>query len=92
MRVLLDTNFWISYLLAHSETGTVHQVVKFCMGRSVHLLAPEELIEELKATLAKREVLAQRIAETDIEQLLAVLRQAAEIPSSLGQRARPIQS
>ena len=85
MRVLLDTNVWISYLLAREETTTIRQVVRFCTGRGVQLLLPEELIEEIKASIAKRSDLTRRISDTDIEELISQLRQVALVPPSLQQ-------
>jgi putative PIN family toxin of toxin-antitoxin system len=85
VRVLLDTNIWISYLLTRDETTTIRQVVRHCTGRRVQLLLPEELIEELKASIAKRSDLSRRISNTDVEELVTQLRQIALIPPSLQQ-------
>ena len=85
MKVLLDTNVWISYLLTRNETSTIHQVVRRCTGSGVELLMPEELLAEVSATIARRADLARRISAADIEDWVSGLTQIALIPPSLQQ-------
>ena len=51
MKVILDANVLISYLLAPDDTRTVVQAVEVCFSEHITLFVPPELIDELKTTL-----------------------------------------
>lgn len=82
MRVLIDTNVWISYLMSRQGNSTVRQVVQYCLLGDVTLVMPEEVIEELRisATYAH---LAQRIAADELELLTRQIRTVALVPPAL---------
>ncbi|HXF64051.1 MAG TPA: putative toxin-antitoxin system toxin component, PIN family [Caldilineaceae bacterium] len=80
MRILLDTNVWISYLLTRNDRSTIRQVVQACLAGHVELIMPEVLIAELRASYPH---LVRRINPDELDDLLAQTRQVARIPQSL---------
>lgn len=83
MRVLIDTNVWLSYLMSRQGNSPVRRVVLSCLlGDEVMLVMPEEVIEELRhsATYAH---LAQRIAADELEFLIEQIRLVALTPPAL---------
>jgi putative PIN family toxin of toxin-antitoxin system len=84
MRVILDTNIYISYLLLHGERRVITEVVEACLfDESVELIAPQELFEELHKTVQGKPYLRDRITEADLNELLEALRAVAIIPAPL---------
>jgi putative PIN family toxin of toxin-antitoxin system len=59
MRVLLDTNILVSYLLL--PRGPIQTVVDAAISGAYELLMPEELLDELTQTIAARDSLRNRI-------------------------------
>ena len=47
MRVLLDTNILIRYLLNQTEQGTIVDIMRATSAGAFDLLVPEELLDEL---------------------------------------------
>jgi len=78
MRVLLDANIFISYLLAAGEDRAIVSVVRAGVLGEFVLLLPEELLEELARKAREKEYLVQRIAAEDLIALAAILAQVAE--------------
>ena len=87
MKVLLDTNVYISFLLAASEEQIVKRIVRACLLEFEHiqLLVPPELIDELLENVQDKEYLREHIPMLEIAHLIDQLRVVAEIPSSLDQ-------
>lgn len=84
MKVILDTNIYISYLLIHGERRIITEVVETCLfDESIGLLAPQELFEELRKTIQGKPYLRDRITQADLDELLEALRAVAVIPSPL---------
>ncbi|MEA3350518.1 MAG: putative toxin-antitoxin system toxin component, PIN family [Chloroflexota bacterium] len=79
MRVLLDANLFISYLLNPDRDSPVTRVVKAGVGGEYTLLLPAALLEEFSRRISTKPYLAERIAPTDLEQLNAILSTVAEI-------------
>lgn len=49
MKVILDTNVYVSYLLSRQVTGTIQRVVRACLlAEEVRLIAPQEVLDELR--------------------------------------------
>ena len=44
MRVLVDTNVWLSYLLTPDSEGTIATVVRACLSADIDVVVPPELI------------------------------------------------
>lgn len=80
MRVLVDTNVFISYLLTpRREGGTVQEVVEVILSGLVTLLLPEELLDELLDVLTTRPYFVRRIPHQAATEFIATLRDAAEL-------------
>jgi putative PIN family toxin of toxin-antitoxin system len=79
MRVLLDANLLISFLLHPERSSPVTAVVREGILGHFSLLVPERLLEELAARVTGKPYLAQRIDHDDLEELLAILRETAEM-------------
>lgn len=80
MRVLLDTNVFISYLLSPSRTGTIVRVVEWCLAEEdVELLVPGEQLEELRRSVHRSVYLSQHIRLSDLTAFLESLKEAAYI-------------
>ena len=81
MRVLLDTNILISYLLTPDSDSPAVQLVEAAILGRFTLLLPEALLEELAARVAAKPYLARRIKPEELAQLADILRGvAATIP------------
>lgn len=87
MRVLLDTNLFISHLLAPDKEGTIQLLVEAAILGTYTLLIPSELIQELKEKLTTKIYLRQRIpleaAQNFINAILTVAEQLSPITQSI---------
>jgi putative PIN family toxin of toxin-antitoxin system len=83
MRFILDTNIWISYLLARDEVSTIVQLVHVCMDPVHMLIMPPEIIQELQMSITKYPYLRTRITQEQIDALVQEITQIAENPDSL---------
>lgn len=83
MRLILDTNVWISYLLARDESGTIHQLVNVCLDPLHTLIMPPETIQELQTSVAKYRHLRRHIRQEQVQTLIQVLREVVLQPDSL---------
>ena len=80
MRVILDTNVFVSYLLVRHRRRKVADVVEACLtDTGIELLAPQELIEEITRVVVEKEHLRKRISQESLEQILTVLRETATL-------------
>ncbi len=61
MRVLLDANILISYLLTPRQTSPILEIVNRGLLGEFVLLFPEDLLEELKRKAQEKKYLAERI-------------------------------
>lgn len=85
MRVILDTNVWISYLLTPRETGTIVTVVRTCLAERLELVVPGELLDELMQARARKRYLRERSTEQQMQTLVEVLRHIGDVPAPLTQ-------
>jgi putative PIN family toxin of toxin-antitoxin system len=83
MKVLLDANIYLSYLLARSEHHTVVVVVEHCLTSDVVLVAPEEVLAETLRVLTTRPYFQQRIAPEAAHSFVQALRLTAFVPPVL---------
>ena len=83
MKVILDANVLISYLLAPDDTRTVVQAVEVCFSEHITLFVPPELIDELKTTLRNSAYLSSHIAQIELDNLLDALTLAGIVVSPL---------
>jgi uncharacterized protein len=77
MRVLLDTNILISYLL--SPNRDIAWVVEEAIRGGYRLLFPESLLGEVVERARNKAYLAARIAPEQVQELVSILSQVAEI-------------
>ena len=79
MRVLLDTNILISYLLNPRRESAATQIIRLgVLGKFVQLF-PEELLEELARKAAQKKYLAERINPQELKDLVGILSRESEI-------------
>jgi len=78
MRVVIDANVFIGYLLTPNETGVLHTIIDALFEGRYTLLLFEELIEEFAQTAIRKQHLAKRIFVDEIDELLFSLRAVAE--------------
>ena len=80
MRVLIDTNIFISYLLSPSgSAGTISRLAEAALVGKFVLLLPEELLAELAEKLRSSRNLSRRISADEGQELIDLLRQAAVV-------------
>lgn len=83
MKVLLDTNLFIAYLLAPDKEGTIQAIIEAAFEDKYTLLMPEEIISELKRKLTTKKYLLKHItpqaAENFISSLSAVAHKIPQI-------------
>lgn len=79
MRVLLDTNLLISYLLsANAQRSAVGAILRGALDGRFTLLFVDLVAEEVERKVIERPDLAARIPRSDIETLIRTLRAIAE--------------
>lgn len=83
MRFILDTNIWISYLLARDEASTIVQLVQACMDPIHTLIMPPEIVQELQTSITKSPYLRTHITQAQVDALIQEITSIAEHPDSL---------
>lgn len=79
MRVLLDVNVYVSYLLPSRAGTAIARVLEAALTGTFVLLLPAEVTTELAARVASKPYLSERIERADLEELLEALRAVGEI-------------
>lgn len=79
MRVLLDTNVLISFLLTPSHRGAVYLVMEAAFSGRFTLLAPDRLLLELVQAANRKSYLADRITAEMADGLVAAILEVAEV-------------
>jgi putative PIN family toxin of toxin-antitoxin system len=84
VRVLLDTNVLISYLLIRRVGTPIEHVVEAALEGRYTLLLPAGVVAELSVKVATKPYLAERVDQEAVERLVAGLSVVGEIvpPSS----------
>jgi uncharacterized protein len=87
MRVILDANVFISYLLSRSEKQTIARIVRTCFVEFEHvqLIVPPELVDELRENVQEEEYLHEHITRGELEGLISQLHCLAEVPTPLSE-------
>ena len=71
MRIILDTNIFISYLLSKREEGTIRRVVEACLlSPEVRLIFPNELKHEILDVWERKKPLQKAIPRQRLESVL----------------------
>ena len=68
MRVVIDANVFIGYLLTPNETGILHTIVDALFESQYTLLLFEDLIEEIAQTTIRKQKLAKRILVDEMDE------------------------
>ena len=79
MRVLFDTNLYISVLLNPQPSSLSSALVRRALAGVFTLLLPEGVVTEMGSTIARKPYLNQRINAVDARHLLSQIEAAAEI-------------
>lgn len=83
MRVIVDANIWMSYLLTSGRDTTIAKVVNFILSSKATLIMPAQIEIELRQSIKQKNYLASRISLEQIEQLLHRLNLLAIVPPPL---------
>lgn len=78
MRVLIDTNVFVSYLLNPNQPGTIRAIVRAFLEDRFTLLVPEDLLEEFALTVLNKPRLFNRIRSNDVEAFVRILKTHGE--------------
>lgn len=78
MRVLVDTNLYIAYLLKPMDDSFMSLVLDATGEGTVTLLMPAALLDEITHTIGRKPHLNQRISETQLENFLRLLQSICE--------------
>lgn len=79
MKILIDTNVYISYLLTQNPSHSINRTVDTAILSNHILLLPGELIHELVQTIGSKPFLAKRIDPIQFDRFLAILRLNADV-------------
>ena len=79
MRVLADTNLYISYLLRSSaKEGSIHYFFHAFLERKFTLLMPRDLLDEIVQTASSKPHLQKRISKKQVDELVSILEIVSE--------------
>ena len=79
MRVLIDTNILISYLLTPEKAGPIQDIIERAFLGEFTLLVPADLLEELASRVTGKKYLVGRITKEDLEELSTLLKAISEL-------------
>jgi putative PIN family toxin of toxin-antitoxin system len=83
MKVLIDANVFLSYLLSPSLTSTISMVITACFTTDIEVLAPPELIAEIADKAATKRYFRKRVPQDKIDRFIQQLTSLAELPPPL---------
>lgn len=83
MRILLDSNILISFLLQPQGDTPIAQIVRAVVAGRCELLLPVELIQEIRRVVQSKKPLAARIAAEDLDELIDILSLSAVVVSPI---------
>jgi putative PIN family toxin of toxin-antitoxin system len=78
MRVLIDTNVFISYLLSSHSAGVTNKIFSAWADGRFTLLIPEALLNEPLVTVKTKPRLAKRIPPDNLKEFLATIQELSE--------------
>lgn len=78
MRVLIDTNVFISYLLSSHSAGVIKKIFSAWAEGRFTLLVPEALLDELLVTVKTKPRPAKRIPPDNLKDFLATIQEFSE--------------
>lgn len=78
MRVLFDTNIFISYLLKSDKDKTITTIIESGFENKYKLLLPRDVLTELSKKFTEKKYLASHILKADAQEFIEVLATVAE--------------
>ena len=84
MRVLLDANIYISYLLSPGVEGTVQQIIDAAFAGQIRLLVSPQLLDELARRIPSKPYLSERVSQEQLTHFLTLLATVAETVPNVG--------
>lgn len=79
MRVLFDTNIFISYLLSRDPEKIIASIVEAAFEGEYQLLLPQEVVTELYTKLTEKKYLYGHISMQEAHDFVRVLKTVAEV-------------
>ena len=79
MRVLLDANLLISYLLSSGRLGIVSRLVAAAVAGTYTLILPDDLVTEFSQAIARKRYLADRITSAQAEGFVRTLQAIGQV-------------
>lgn len=83
MKVLIDANVFLSYLLSPSLTTTISLVVITCLTTDIEVVVPPKLIAEITEKLATKRFFRERVPQEKVDRFVQQLKSLAELPPPL---------
>lgn len=90
MRVILDANVFLSFLIYPHKPTAVSRLVRMVIAGDVVLVFPEGVAEEMRRAVRDKPYFQERIPQTEVEELLSLISELAIKPS--GETKAPIRS
>ena len=78
MRVLLDANIFISYLLPSNIRSPIHRILQGAIEGKYTLLVPDALISEFSRKISTKPYLRERISQEELTLFISLLGTASE--------------
>jgi uncharacterized protein len=90
VRVLCDTNLFISYLLTPERAGVVATIVQAAFQNRYTLILPEDVVQELIAVTRAKSYLSSRISLQTVTVFVQVLQELAEYLPAVAEAIPPV--
>lgn len=78
MRVFVDTNIFISYLISPKKDGVVNLLLSKVAEGEVTLLVSKQLIKEIEHTVQRKPKLLKRVTQERLHQFISLLLAVSE--------------
>lgn len=78
MRVLLDANVFINYLLYREQPGPIRSILAAAILGRFALLLPEALVTEFSTKVSRKPSLSARISAEELHEFLSLLLEISE--------------
>ena len=85
MRVLLDTNVFVSYLLTPGQAGSIDAILNAFLDGRFTLLLPKDVMDEMDEVVRERPQLARRVLPERLNRFHDQLASLGEVVPSIDQ-------
>lgn len=85
LKVILDANIFLSYLLAPATERTITSIVRACFTEEVDLIAPPELLAEIVEKLQNKRYFRERVPQELIANFIQQMTVLTDFVSPLEQ-------